>query len=251
MEERRRAKSGDHGEKVRGMSFDDIVDREGKLREEAKAAANTTAAETVPEAGGLRHRNTEAVTDSFYDERQALMDSLAENNTQADSPASLLDSPSPHTKQDLLINTSALSKNPAPTSSPLLTPTAGSVFSAIATPSMHTPNPGPPDAQSNNYFSVNEWAENSTSFYSPPRSVQGEAVQRETRMQDPTVMQAASDGRAAELAGLEVAMEELVNMSDAGGISDMDMVSEVGEGNGGRSTPGSWTEVGSVVSEFD
>lgn len=250
MEEKRRAKSGDQGEKVRGMSFDDIVDREGKLREEAKAAAITTAAETVPEAEGLRHRNTEAVTDPFSDEKHALMDFPAENNTQVDSPASLLDSP-PRTKQDLLINTSTESKDPASNSSPLLTPTAVSVFSDIATPSMHTPNPGRPDAQSNNYFSVNEWAENSTSFYSPPRSVQGEAVQRETGMQDPTAMQAASDGRAAELAGLEVAMEELVNMSDAGGMSDMDMVSEVGEGNAGRSTPGSWTEVGSVVSEFD
>lgn len=245
MEEKRRAKNGDHGEKVRGMSFNDIVDREGKLRKEAKAAANTTAAETVPEVEGLRHRNTEAVPDPFSDEKHALMDFPVENNTRADSPASLLDSPSPRTKKDLLINTSALPKNPAPTPSPLLTPTAGSVFSDIATPSMHTPNPGRPDAQSNNYFTVNEWAENSTSFYSPPRSVQDEAVQREAGMQDPKAMQAARDGRAAELAGLEVAMEELVNMSD------MDMVSEVGEGAGGRSTPGSWTEVGSVVSEFD
>lgn len=252
MEAKRRAKSGEHSEKVRGMSFDDMVDREGKLKKEAEGVANTTAAETVPEAEGLRHRNTEAMVDPFSDEKHALMDFSAEHTTHADSPATLPGTPSPHNRQGLLINTSALATDPAPTSSPLLTPTAASVFSDIATPSMHTPNQEQLHPQSNTYFSVNEWAENSTSFYSPPRSVQGEPVQQNLGIQGEQAGQAATEGRAAELAGLEVAMEELVNRSDAGGMSDadVDMVSEIGEGEG-RSTPGSWTEVGSVVSEFD
>jgi len=240
MEEKRRSKSGEQSEKVRGMSFDDLVDREGKLKE-AEDAAKTTALE----AGGLRHRNIEAASlaDPFSDEKHALMDFSGQNTTR--ETTMLPNSPSQHPRPDLLIDTSS----PAPLTSdqPLdRTPIALSPpkHSPSHTPSIHTPTspvatPNPHQPQTDTYLPINEWAENSTSFYSPPRSVQGETVQQGQGI------------NGIDLAGLEAGMEELVNMSDAA-MSDMDvdMVSEVGEGKG-RSTPGSWTEVGSVVSGDD
>ncbi|MCJ1249732.1 hypothetical protein MMC30_006958 [Trapelia coarctata] len=232
MEEKRRAKSGEQSEKVRGMSFDDIVDQEGKLKKEAKAAATTTAASIAPETEGLRHRNAEANVDPFSDEKPALMDFSGQNTTHETT------SPLPNSRPDLLIDTSS----PPPLTPLDLTPIA--LASSNHTPSINTPTsptqtPNQPQShqqpQSDTYFSVSEWAENSTSFYSPPRSVHGEAGQQ----------------GGVDLAGLEAGMEELVNMSDAGMSDvDMDIVSEVSEGEG-RSTPGSWTEVGSVVSEND
>ena len=87
--------------------------------------------------------------------------------------------------------------------------------------------PSPPQALQ--YGSMNEWAETtSASFYTPPQSENGREIQQ------PNTSATAEEAEVAA----EYAYSE----------SDIDVVSEMSEG---RSTPGSWTEVGSVVSEYE
>ena len=236
MEERRRSKAG---EKVRGMSFNDLVDDEGMLKQEAQTAAHSTAAETATEDEGLRRRNTEAkaaamgsaTADPFADEMH--MDFHTEDSpAQTDPPAqesresttTLLGVPRseslpPQSQQpSMLIDTEAASNHP-------------SEFLVDLTPTTSASSAHNDLAELNNnahqqitYYSVNEWAENSsTSFYSPPQSEAG-------RTEDLAAESSAGTGE------------------HVGNMSDVDMVSEIGEGT---NTPGSWMEVGSVVSEED
>ena len=236
MEERRRAKAG---EKVRGMSFNDLVDDEGKLKREVEKAANTTAAETATEDEGLRRRNTEAraaamgstMADPFADEMHMdfhTEDTPAQTDASAqksrESTITLLgaarsESPTQQQQQlSMLIDTEAASNHP----SELLVDLTPTTSASSAHNNLSELNND--SHQQINYYSVNEWAENSsTSFYSPPQSETG-------RTDDIAMVSDAGTG------------EHVENMSD------VDMVSEIEEGT---NTPGSWTEVGSVVSEED
>lgn len=242
MEERRKAKSG---ETSRGSSFDDLVDEEGRLKREAKSVAKTTAADTVVHDDGLRKRNTvvteEALgmamgammADPFADEKHmdfetqkpsnatdaTIPQSRESTNTLSSSPPASIPVTPQQAEQQLLINTEVASNHPSELLVDL-TPTTSnsSAHDDLSELSSEVP-------QQLNYFSVNEWAENSTaSFYSPPHSEAGHEERR---------------------AGAE-------GVSDAGtgehaeGMSDVDIVSEAGDG---IYTPSSWTEVGSVVSE--
>ncbi|MCJ1381203.1 hypothetical protein MMC17_004312 [Xylographa soralifera] len=243
MEERRRARSG---EATRGMSFDDIVDEEGRLKKEAENEANTTAADINVDDEGLRKRTAnvsenalgaamgEMLANPFADEKhmdyqmQDVSSSVESPQQSRESTATLPGAP-PATDpvpfeqehQQLLVNTETTSNHPSELLVDL-TPTTSnsSAHNDLSELSAETP-------QQMNYSSVNEWAENSTaSFYSPPQSDAGHNEGGES-------VAAASDAGTGE---------------HVGNMSDVDMVSDVGEGS---YTPSSWTEVGSVVSEED
>ncbi|MCJ1309525.1 hypothetical protein MMC25_003185 [Agyrium rufum] len=252
MEERRKSQQN----KSRTRSFDDLVDQEGRLKQGEKEEATATASEIKPAEDTLRKRNVESTgiargttfANPFEDE-VALVDlhpvehsesseSLlptrenASPDTSVQSPATLPQrsmSPTNH----LHLNTETASHHPSEQLVDL-TPTE-STFSQNhedlagldlpRTPSPHDlPEPSPQEASTlhpADYFSVNEWAENtSASFYTPPQSE-------------------ANHSNVAQ----DHASEER-NQWEAG--SDVDFISDVSDGG---LTPSSWTEVGSVVSD--
>ncbi|MCJ1396300.1 hypothetical protein MMC18_009189 [Xylographa bjoerkii] len=243
MEERKRARSD---RTTRGVSFDDIVDEEGRLKKEAENEANTTAATMTVDDEGLRKRAPVVsqdtlgaamgamLADPFADEKhmdyqmQDISTSVEDTQQSREStttlpgssPAAELGAPQQGLSQ-LLVDTEVASNHPSELLVDL-TPTTSNPSAHNDLSELSTENP-----QHMNYFSVNEWAENSTaSFYSPPQSE----------------------------AGHNEGGEDAVALSDAGmgehveSMSDVDMVSDVGEGS---YTPSSWTEVGSVISEED
>lgn len=227
MEEKRKSKKEEPG-KSRG--FDDLVDKDGVLLDE-KAAAKTTAAEPEPPESGLRKRNLEnndvalgaAAANPFADEMHAeLHDSRPSTPIIPTSPApSHL---SPIAQPALLIDTETASNHPSEALLDL-TPTtsASSGFHAdLSTLSANTPQ------SFSNHWSVHEWAENNTSpgSVSPPQS-------------ELAVLEVEQPWGA----NAPVTREHLSRTSSGTGL---DVWSEVGER---VSTPGSWTEVGSVVSE--
>ena len=222
MEERRRSKRGGT---CRATTFDDFVDKNGSLRKEA-GEATTTAAETQAGEASLRNRNAEisgatlgaAVANPFGDEMHSdfsLADQQLDQTTppSRESTATVEAPPSPQAATpNLRISTSDQASNHPSEQLLDLTPTtsASSTSHLADLPS--------------NYWSVPEWTESTLSpFYSPPHSES-----------------------AGEAAGLDAQVGATDNASQAGSESDLDLVSEIGEGT---STPGSWTEVGSVVSE--
>ncbi|MCJ1287981.1 hypothetical protein MMC26_007334 [Xylographa opegraphella] len=242
MEERRRARSSHPS---RGMSFDDMVDRDGKLKKESVEGANTTAAETTMGNEGLRKRTAvvsedalgaamgEMLANPFADEKHIdiqMQDVSAsvESPQQSRESTATLPGSSPavepasyqQQQQQSLVDTETVSNHPSELLVDL-TPTTSnsSARNDLSELTAETP-------QHMNYFSVNEWAENSTaSFYSPPQSEVAYSAGGETTA-------AASDAGTGE---------------HVENLSDVDMISDVGD----TYTPSSWTEVGSVVSEED
>ncbi|KAL9040142.1 MAG: hypothetical protein Q9180_002098 [Flavoplaca navasiana] len=259
MEERRRAQ---HGTSTKSKSFDDLVDDQGKLKHDTNQAT-TSAAETHPEQAGLRNRNTEpqglasgaAFANPFADEAytQDLSSTTApveplSQRSRASSTATLPASPSPPpvppkepldpvrseptlgTQQPhrLLIDTDEVSNHPSE-ALVNLTPTT-SVSSMSADLSELDQHSHPSNHSQSHFWSVHEWAENTSApaqFYTPPRSEAAPAHEGEEDR----------DERSEAGSGEEI--------SRIGSVSDMDVVSQAS----GMSTPGSWTELGSQVSE--
>ena len=254
MEERRRSKQAT---KEKAKSFDDLVDKDGALKVE-ETTAISSAAEAQPEEPGLRHRYTEsraaalgsAYADPFADEmgvpildatpspQEQKPDLISRSSTptlpaSSPSPSILCDSlasppippkPAAYRPQRLLIDTDEVSNHPSEQLLDL-TPTTSASSAAVDLAEL---NDDPRPSRSN-YWSVTEWAQNSApAFYSPPQS------------------EAAS--------GIEERVENQIGGSHAGtgehasqfGSEDMDVMSE---DEARVSTPGSWTEVGSHVSE--
>lgn len=248
MEERRRAQRGNSGS---GKSFDDLVDQDGRLKDEKSAAVTSTAAELNNEEG-LRKRNVETeglaagtrMADPFTDESFAEFPSSASSATvgkPTEEPKEVVEQPaseivSQQFQPALLINTEPTSNLP---SEPLvdLTPTNSvAPSSSFQTDLSELSDDLPedirpmPEQQPVSYWSVNEWAENTTaSFYTPPQS------------------EAAGLGEATGPRGTSLETHNDA-VSQQGNESDLDFVSDAGEG---AHTPSSWTEVGSVVSEYD
>ena len=243
MEERRRARSS---QASRGMSFDDIVDEEGRLKKEAENEANTTAAEMTVDHEGLRKRTAavsedalgaamgEMLANPFAEEKyvdsqtQDMFTSVESPQQSRESTATLPGAPRaadavafPQEYHQPLIDAETTSTHPSELLVDLTpTTTNSSAHNDLSELSAETP-------QQMNYFSVNEWAENSTaSFYSPPQSDAG-----------------LTEGEGSAVAASDAGTGEHVE-----NMSDVDMVSDVGEES---YTPSSWTEVGSVVSEED
>ena len=113
-----------------------------------------------------------------------------------------------------------------------LTPTTTSSASG----SFHDPTSSHPHTQPSNYWSVNEWAETtSPSFYSDP-SVAGDHNHNITSTAPHEHRTTSSLAGSGEEVGPESSVD-----------GDMDVMSDFA----GISTPGTWTEVGSEVSEGD
>lgn len=284
MEERRRSKLGSKG---MAKSFDDIVDETGALKPDQDIAAMTTSAEPRAEDIGLRYRNTEAkaaalgsvVANPFADEMHIDAEPTVEDPPEAmisrsstptlsvslisppvppkpaalanelhtaasplveDPPDELISrsstpklnlspvsppipsKPAAYDPQRLLIDTEELSNHPSEQLLDL-TPTT-SASSAVADLAELNEN-----RQASSYWSVQEWARNSAppDFYSPPQS---EAAGSQQQRENSTEGSRTGTGEHASQMGSE----------------NLDVVSD---DERGISTPGSWTEVGSQVSE--
>lgn len=275
LEERRKSKQPGS---PKPKSFGDLVDEDGALKTE-ETSATTTAAEPHEEDPGLRHRHTEAqaaalgssFANPFTDEMQidppaplsfdsaydvsspptVQNDSVSEPPSRSQTPTLPISPASPpippkpaaYQPQRVLIDTDTIPNHPSSPQTPRLlidtdnlsnhpseqlldlTPTtSASSFNTdlaeLNDPIQHQP------AQSS-YWSVNEWAENNARarrFYSPPAS---EAQRVEEHAGEGS--QAGSGEHASQM-----------------GSEDLDVISEDGRG---INTPGSWTEVGSQVSE--
>lgn len=254
IEERRRSKQAARG---KARSFDDLVDRDGALKVE-ETTATSSAAEAQPEEPGLRLRHIEsraaalgsAYADPFADEmgvpimdapplpQEQEPDTISGSSTPThpassasppilrDSPASPPVPPKPaaYQPQRLLIDTDEVSNHP---SEQLLDLTPTTSASSAAADLAELSN-GPQPTRSN-FWSVNEWAQNSApAFYSPPQSEAAGSI--EEKMENHTGGSHAGTGEHASQVGSE----------------DMDVMSD---DEALVSTPGSWTEVGSQVSE--
>lgn len=250
LEERRRSKQA---AKERAKSFDDMVDKDGALKTE-ETIATSSAAEAQPEESGLRHRHTEsraaalgsAYADPFADEmgvpimdarpspQEQKPDPISRSSTPThpassvspptlrDSPASPPVPPKPAAYQPLrlLIDTDEVSNHPSEQLLDL-TPTTSASSAAADLAEL---NDGPGLSRSD-YWSVNEWAQNSApAFYSPPQSE-------------------AAGGMENHADGSHTGTGEHASQV---GSEDMDVLSD---DEAGVSTPGSWSEVGSQVSE--
>lgn len=246
MEERRQKK-----QQEKSSSFDSLVNSDGNLKDK-DVQAMTTAAEMKTSEEGLRRRNDEvkgaglgaAFANPFADEmhtpfvHEELPRQLPDSDMQTSRESSatlpaVLPSAPQLPQQRLLIDTEDNSNQP---SGQLLdlTPTA-----STSSPTYLSETSGhPPEHQRLEYWSVNEWAENTnSSFHSPPpERIPGDEV---TGNNQEGVDTEASD------AGSE---DDIGRFSYASTESDLDVLS--GDGNG-VSTPGSWTEVGSSVSGGD
>ena len=216
------------------------MDKEGVLINE-KEGTKTTSTEiksTVDEQH-IRKRNTEShaaalgstFANPFADELHTDIDRAQEIISSAASTCShtptIHESPihenvTPSPQPQLLIDTDEISNHPSEALVDL-TPTT-STSSAIHTEIPDHSNRNPPPQ---NPWSVREWAETTApAFYSPPRS-ETAGVDDEER-----------GGFATPATG--------EHLSRAGSEANPDVWSEFGDR---ISTPGSWTEVGSVVSE--
>ncbi|KAL8808835.1 MAG: hypothetical protein Q9223_003562 [Gallowayella weberi] len=266
MEERRRAQKAST---AKSKSFDDLVDEEGNLKHDA-TQATTSAAEPQTEQIGLRNRTTEAqglasgsaFANPFADEEYTIDFSQAtapiftsNHRSRSSSTTTLPASPapppvppkepldhvpsgiaSPTTQQPrLLIDTDQVSNHP---SEALVDLTPVTSASSIATDLSELDQQSHPSNHSQtNFWSVHEWAENSSApaqFYTPPRS---EAAGGEEGRNVAEEQSTNGDERSEAGSGERI--------SRAGSVSDMDVMSQVS----GISTPGSWTELGSQVSE--
>ncbi|KAL8904899.1 MAG: hypothetical protein Q9207_002965 [Kuettlingeria erythrocarpa] len=153
----------------------------------------------------------------------------------SDQPAQCSRSPFEDSQPRLLIDTDDISNHPSEALIDL-TPTtsASSIAADVSEPDHHR---HPYNHSQSDFWSVHEWAENHSSpaqFYMPSKSevpgCQHDDGKDESRSNSVDVRSNADTGQRA---------------SRVGSISDMSIVSEVG----GVSTPESWTEVGSQVSE--
>ena len=238
LEERRRSKQGAAG---KAKSFDDLVDKDGALRTEVSTAV-TTAAEPQAEETGLRHRHTEsqaaaarsAFANPFGDEMDVSSPATIEEDqpcrsitpTLPSSPTSPPVPPKPaaYQPQRLLIDTEEISNHPSEQLLDLTPTTSASSVNADLAELNDNHHPS-----QINFWSVNEWAQNSgpAEFYSSPRSETAGIGERSE------ASRASSQTHSGEHASQM-------------GSEDIDVLSDDGAG---ISTPGSWTEVGSQVSE--
>ncbi|KAI4238352.1 MAG: hypothetical protein LQ349_001160 [Xanthoria aureola] len=266
LEERRRAQQASS---AKSNSFDHLVDDQGKLKQD-DTQATTSAAEIHVEQTGIRNRYTEAqglasgtaCADPFVDEAhtQDLYSATApvgttSSRSRASSTATLSASPAPppvppkepldHVRPELisrpqpphrlLVDTDDVSSHP---SEALVDLTPTSTASSMAADLSELDQQSHPSTHSqSNFWSVHEWAENHSApaqFYTPPRS---EAAPADAEGQRDEERSSDRDERSQTGSGEE--------FSRIGSLSDMDVMSQVSD----MSTPGSWTELGSQVSE--
>ena len=223
LEERRRSDRANSG---RPMSFDDLVHKDGSLRQDGPEGAISTATEPVAGDSGLRHR---------HDPLSVSVPSAGEDSSQAGpasqdtTPATPLSPPVPpkpaaYKAQPLLISVDD-SPSLASDEHASLTPTTST---SSASADFLDSDAEQERSQPDQYMPVGEWAHHQSvqsldSFHSPPASL--------SRSSTPT------------LENVSVA-DSLEHVSQAG-TEDADAVSEFEEG---INTPSTWTEVGSQFS---
>jgi hypothetical protein len=255
LEEGRRAKRGS------AKSFDDLVDKDGVLKDN-EPAARATATDVIPGVSEMRKRNIEVqgaamgatLANPFADEiPMEFFPAAEDNHTSASlsrSGTPTLGSPpqqvlTPETPRTLLGDTDNLSNHPSEQLVDLTSTTSASVptsphhddlaslspFSSSADDDDEAPKPAPWS------LSLNEWAENgNASFYSAPQSQSSHSDSAAAVEQEQQVSEKGLDTPTVSESGEHVSQM---------GSDDMDVLSDFG----GVSTPGTWTEVGSVVSE--
>ncbi|KAL9030610.1 MAG: hypothetical protein Q9196_001291 [Gyalolechia fulgens] len=264
MEEKRRSQQA---ESTQSRSFDELVDEGGNLKLGATHGA-TSATEAQPEQRGLRNRNNEPHRNALYNpcadkstngahledvptETTSLhtQTQRSRSSSTATLPASPVPPPVPPKEPlvpssseiapripqpRLLIDTDDVSNHP---SEALIDLTPTTSTSSGADLSELNQQSYPSNHSQSNFWSVHEWAENNSAraqFYTPPRSEAALGERDEPREEG---RGSGEDGRS------ETGSGEMI--SRMGSMSDMDVMSEVS----GVDTQGSWSEVGSRVSE--
>jgi hypothetical protein len=218
---------------MRASSFDDIVDEEGRLKQESGV---TSALKVEDNGAGLRIRNVQVAGTAmgtaaanpfadetlmdFQDEKAVVAEPLVPEQQQSRETTATVQEELAH--QLLIPDIDAVSTHPSDVLVDL-TPTTS------RRSSIHHPEEELTDAeaiQQTHYQSVHQWAESSAaeSFYSPPES----------------------DVDQNSTAPASRALSETGSIDHVGFESDIDMVSEAGDGT---NTPNTWTDVGSVVSD--
>lgn len=277
MEEKRRAQVGGG---AAANSFANLVDEDGRLKETAVVSGTATAVEREDGVEWLRKRNVDGGDETpqhpFADDKATNLTAKAANVAdrvrsttpptpppkpfayRSHSQSSSLDPPTAETTTSPLVD---LTPPPLiPSSSARGDLSELSDDTSPNHPLHHNHNHD--HHHLSNYYSVNEWADNSTttaSFYSPPPSDSGSDAGDGDGDGARTPQGLPSDAGTGEYVDrLEL---EGGNGSGNGSEVDYDFGSEVGGGfsgsggegggEGGVVTPGSWTEVGSVVSEDD
>lgn len=246
MEERRQKR-----QQEKSSSFDKLVNSDGSLKDK-DVQAKTTAAEMKTSGEGLRRRNDElkgaalgaAFANPFADEmhipfvheeppRQSPDSDMQTSRESSATLPAVLPSVPELPQQHPLIDTEDNSNQPSGQLLDLTPTTSTSSPTNFSETSGH-----PPEHQRLEYWSVNEWAENTnSSFHSPPPE----------QIPEDKVTGGSQDGVDTE--GSDAGSEDDVGrFSHVSTESDLDVLSE--DGNG-FSTPGSWTEVGSSVSGGD
>ncbi|KAL8762110.1 MAG: hypothetical protein Q9184_001826 [Pyrenodesmia sp. 2 TL-2023] len=135
----------------------------------------------------------------------------------------------------LLVDTDDISNHPSEAHVDFTPATSASSVAADLSELDHHPHPS--NHSQSDFWSVHEWAENNSGpvrFYTPPRS-EAAADEPDEGKDDSR----SSNGDATSETGTGE------RISRVGSVSDMSIMSEVD----GINTPGSWTEVGSQVSE--
>ncbi len=250
----------------RGSSFDDFL-QEDHTAEKGTYVYNT-GADTNREEEGLRQRGVRGLNrgsmyaDPFGDEHNIDLDE------QRAIDASLM-SPEASEKFEVMSDLYSANEGAKPsrettaTIAELLVDTSEPVPDPpVSYPTMDEPmmaettNFTNMAARDDAYASIHAWADNANnSFYSPlpvtPEVVtpqQHEAIPGSPTFSDPDVsVPGSGDVTPTDSASLAGSGEE-VWQPRSGATSEADVMSVDGEG---ISTPGSWTEVGSVVSEND
>ena len=251
LEEKRREKRGS------AKSFDDLVDKDGVLKNH-EPGARATATDLQSGASEMRKRNIEVqgaamgatLANPFADEIPMEFFPAEEHNASAAhsrSSTPTLGSPAQHiltpeTPRTLLADTDEISNHPSEQLVDLTPTTSASVPTSphqedLASLSSSDDDEAPPPAPWT--MSIDEWAENANaSFYSAPQS-------QSTHSDPPAAAAAGHEEQESEKGADTPTISESGEHVSQIGSDDMDVLSDFG----GISTPGTWTEVGSVSSE--
>lgn len=248
LEERRR------GKRASAKSFDELVDEDGVLKDKA-TAARATATKVQPGATEMRKRNVEVQEAAlgatlanpfedetpmgFYPKNQAIA-SVAHSRSSTPTPSSPTQPfLAPETPQTL-IDPDSVANSPSkqlvdltPTASLASLPTSAHREDLASLEPLTQANGDEAPAPEPWSMPVDHWLEpGNASFYSAPSSPPA-------CLDDSLSIQHSKSG-----ASTPTVSESGEHVSQIGS-EDMDVLSEFGD----ISTPGSWTEVGSVSSE--
>ena len=234
MEERKRASRQTQG---KSMCFDDLVHKDGSLRDSKPPEATTTATEPLAEGTGLRHRATEPQVPPkvpiegptlLHESSHADHPTTFEDEPRSSTPTSPVSPPVPpkpeaYRTQRPPINMDEVSNHP---SEQLLDLTPTTSASSVA-PDLIDLTQSETDRNVESYMSVNEWARNQSvhSFHSQPES--------------------PSRSSTHTLEADDASVVDSIEHASQAGTEDPDVMSEFG----GINTPSTWTEVGSQVSD--